>query len=52
MLPFRCRATDEGDAVSTLAFQFEEIAPRELKPSLLDLDGISRETVQAHYKLY
>jgi superoxide dismutase, Fe-Mn family len=52
MLPFRCRATDEGDAVSTLAFQFEEIAPRELKPSLLDLDGISRETVQAHFKLY
>jgi Fe-Mn family superoxide dismutase len=52
MLPFRRRATDEGDAVSTLAFKFEEIAPRELKPSLYDLDGISRETVQAHYKLY
>jgi len=38
--------------VSTLAFQFEEIAPRELKPALYDLDGISRETVESHYKLY
>ena len=25
---------------------------RELKPALLELDGISRETVEAHYKLY
>jgi Fe-Mn family superoxide dismutase len=31
---------------------FEEIAPRELKPELLELDGISRESVEAHYKLY
>jgi Fe-Mn family superoxide dismutase len=38
--------------MTTLAFQFEEIAPRELKPALLELDGISRETVEAHYKLY
>jgi Fe-Mn family superoxide dismutase len=38
--------------VSTLAYQFEEIAPRELKPALLELDGISRETVEAHYRLY
>ena len=38
--------------MSTLAFQFEEIAPRELKPALYDLDGISRETIEAHYKLY
>jgi Fe-Mn family superoxide dismutase len=38
--------------MSTLAFQFEEIAPRELKPELLELHGISRETVEAHYKLY
>jgi superoxide dismutase, Fe-Mn family len=30
----------------------EELAPRELKPALLDLDGISRLTVLAHYKLY
>jgi Fe-Mn family superoxide dismutase len=38
--------------MSTLAFQFEEIAARELKPSLLELDGISRAAVEAHYKLY
>jgi Fe-Mn family superoxide dismutase len=31
---------------------FEEIAARELKPELLELDGISRESVQAHYRLY
>lgn len=31
---------------------FEEIVPRQLKPALLELDGISRETVEAHYKLY
>jgi Fe-Mn family superoxide dismutase len=35
-----------------LVFQFEEIRPRELKPELLELDGISRESVEAHYKLY
>jgi superoxide dismutase, Fe-Mn family len=35
-----------------LAFKFEEIAPRELKPELLELDGISRDTIEAHYKLY
>ena len=29
-----------------------ELAPRELKPALLDLEGISRLTVLAHYKLY
>jgi superoxide dismutase, Fe-Mn family len=38
--------------MSTLAFQFEEIAARELKPELYELDGISREAVEAHYKLY
>ena len=32
--------------------RYEEIKPRELKPSLLELDGISRATVEAHYKLY
>ena len=31
---------------------FDEIVPRELKPALLELDGISRETIEAHYKLY
>jgi Fe-Mn family superoxide dismutase len=30
----------------------EEITPRELKPALLKLDGISRVTIEAHYKLY
>ena len=35
-----------------LAFRFEEITARELKPSLLELDGISRAAVEAHYKLY
>src|ERR1700730_7353817 len=36
----------------TLAFKFEEIAPRELRPELYELDGISRASVEAHYKLY
>ena len=38
--------------MATLAFNHEEIAARELKPALLELDGISREAVEAHYKLY
>jgi superoxide dismutase, Fe-Mn family len=38
--------------LSTLAFNREEIAPRQLKPALLELDGISREAVEAHFKLY
>ena len=38
--------------MTTLAFKHEEIAPRALKPSLFELDGISRESVEAHYKLY
>jgi superoxide dismutase, Fe-Mn family len=40
------------NALSTLVFNHEEIAPRELKPRLYELDGISRESVEAHYKLY
>ena len=39
-------------AAMTLAYKFEEIAARELKPSLYELDGISRATIEAHYKLY
>ena len=31
---------------------YEEIGARELKPALLELDGISRESVEAHYRLY
>src|SRR2546426_2387780 len=38
--------------MSTLAFKFEEIAPRELRPEVFELDGISRESVESHYKLY
>jgi Fe-Mn family superoxide dismutase len=38
--------------MATLAFQFEEIAARELRPELYELYGISREAVEAHYKLY
>src|ERR671935_1971745 len=39
-------------AAMTLAYKFEEIAARELKPSLYELDGISRATIEAHYSLY
>jgi hypothetical protein len=37
--------------LATLAFNREEITPRQLKSELLALDGISRESVEAHYKL-
>ena len=30
----------------------EEITPRELKPALLQLNGISRVTMEAHHRLY
>jgi superoxide dismutase, Fe-Mn family len=42
----------KGARLATLAFNREEITPRQLKPALLELDGISREAVEAHYKLY
>ena len=35
-----------------MSITFEQITPRELKPALYELDGISRETIEAHYKLY
>jgi Fe-Mn family superoxide dismutase len=38
--------------MATLAFNHEEIAARELKQELYDMDGISRASVEAHYKLY
>ena len=38
--------------MATLAFNHEEITPRQPKPELFELDGISRESVEAHYKLY
>src|SRR6266849_5917824 len=46
------RGRSKGESVASLAFQFEEITARELKPQLLELDGISRESVEAHYRLY
>jgi superoxide dismutase, Fe-Mn family len=36
----------------SVLFEYEQIAPRALKPALLELDGISRAAVEAHYKLY
>jgi len=38
--------------LATMAYEIQEIQPRELKPALLELDGISRASVEAHYKLY
>ena len=38
--------------MSTLVFNHEEIVARPLDPRLYELDGISRVTVEAHYKLY
>jgi Fe-Mn family superoxide dismutase len=38
--------------MTTLGFRHKEISPRELKPALYELDGISREAVEAHYTLY
>jgi len=35
-----------------LAYHYDEIKPRELKPALHELDGISSDTIAAHYKLY
>jgi superoxide dismutase, Fe-Mn family len=35
-----------------MAIPFEEISPRPLRRELLELDGISSTTVEAHYKLY
>jgi Fe-Mn family superoxide dismutase len=38
--------------MSPLAYNHVEIAAKPLKPALLELDGISKESVEAHYKLY
>jgi superoxide dismutase, Fe-Mn family len=45
-------ARTKGAGVATLAYNHQEITARQLKPALLELDGISRESVEAHYKLY
>jgi superoxide dismutase, Fe-Mn family len=42
----------KGVDLATLAFNHEEITPRQLKPELFELDGISRESIEAHYNLY
>src|SRR5437763_7358561 len=44
--------SDRKEPMATLACNHEEITARELKPALFELDGISRESVEAHYKLY
>ena len=38
--------------MTSLAFKLEEITARELKPELYELDGISRASIEAHYRLY
>jgi Fe-Mn family superoxide dismutase len=50
--PVQASHQETQDTMSTLAFRFEEIAPRELRPELYELHGISRATIEAHYKLY
>jgi Fe-Mn family superoxide dismutase len=36
----------------SLAVNHAEVVARELKPALYELEGISRQTVEAHYRLY
>ncbi len=38
--------------MTTPAFNAQEIAARPLDPRLFELDGISRATIEAHYRLY
>ena len=52
MLPRPFHWSTKGVDLATLVYKLEEITARELKPELLELDGISRESVEAHYKLY
>jgi len=52
MLPRPFSLSRRESVLATLLYKFEEITARELKPELLELDGISRESVEAHYKLY
>jgi Fe-Mn family superoxide dismutase len=46
------RPPDRADERIQMALTFEEIAPRELRPEVYELDGISRGAIEAHYKLY
>src|SRR4029079_7461062 len=54
--PFACTFRPFPRTISScdmsVVFEYEQIAPRALKPALLELDGISRAAVEAHYKLY
>jgi Fe-Mn family superoxide dismutase len=36
----------------SLAYNHTEIAARQLKPALYELEGISRQSLEAHYRLY
>src|SRR6478752_7114169 len=45
-------ATGKFGARRPMATTYEQITARPLKAELLELDGISRETIEAHYKLY
>ena len=36
----------------SLAYNHAEVVARELKPALYELEGISRQAVEAHYRLY
>jgi Fe-Mn family superoxide dismutase len=45
-------AESPSKTVEVRMSSYEEIRPRELKPALLELDGISRASIEAHYKLY
>jgi superoxide dismutase, Fe-Mn family len=47
-----CSGRVPPEHMSTTMTNFVEIRPRELKPALLELDGISRTTIDAHYRLY
>jgi superoxide dismutase, Fe-Mn family len=49
---FRPFAESSQEVGMAAVANFEEITARELRPALLELDGISRESVQAHYRLY
>jgi len=46
------RPPDRADERIPMPLTFEEIAPRELRPEVYELDGISRAAIEAHYKLY
>ena len=36
----------------SVTIKHAEVVPRELKPAVYELEGISRQTIEAHYRLY